>query len=662
MKKFTKYLPMALLAGSLAWLNTSCDDSKDNDAVQEYTGGPGIYFSTTENSYLELSEDASTITYYAYRDEAGEEVTVPVEVTPVENYEVDDIYTFPSSITFPAGSKVGEFVIGYDISKAELGVEQQYQLTMDAEPTPFSTNTIIITLVNPAPWDLLGTNGQYWDYGWYVTETSPGPAKISVWQQGVDKNKFRISNPYFALNEEEDLYFEFQLLQVGDYFYGEVTEPDLVGYTQWFIEFLSDYGDDIYFVYPGCFASTNANRTYCRVLEYQDNGLPGYIQLSGSYYMFNEGGWNYTADPTVYILFPDFILLDTSLEAVYEGILTPDSQEQEVLLSVTLGEDITEARAAVAPGEDYEALIEAIKEGTIEYTTFNSSGNVHIPFGNDNETGNYVAAVVGYVNDEAKASEYVEFFYISSSSEYDPNEGWNSLGYVEYTDGFVCSLYFTDLTTYEVEIQESESNPGLYRLVNPYGEIYPWNVDGDYKNGYFYLYINAINPEQVYIPESPQALDWGYGQLVCYSKAGYNLDNGVAPDVIASQSNYFGTLADNKITFNFSTLLVSEGDDGPYGSNLVLDYDKYEEGISPWYLEDEDGEYVAPFCVDLNTISSTPSATAVSRSYATGLTKPIKIQSTRKKAELTKLSTKKDSRRIDKAKTSPMRESFYIGK
>lgn len=622
--KVNKYLSLAAVALMGAGLVTSCDNSKDNDFVQEYTGAPGVYFSNTANAYLELSDDSNTIVYPVYRDDAGAELTVGVTVTPVYEYESNDMYSFPSSVTFPAGSKVADFVITYDISKTELGVEQEYELVLDAEPNPFSSNNVVITLVNPAPWELIGTDGVYYDYGWGVDPDYNESVQVSVWQQQLDRNLFRVSNPYIGWNGDANSYFEFRLLQPGDNFLGvDITMEDLVGFTLYYIQYDSDEQDDIYLAFPGIFnvMGEESYWTGSRVVEYQDNGLPGLIQIAPLYYLYNSGGvYNYPdLTPYVYINFPGYVSLDTSLSVTYEGILTPDSQEQVVLLNVEeLGSDITEARAAVGPGKSADAILSGMENGSIDYVDVESTGLLYVDFGNDNETGDYTWVVAAYVNDEVKAVVSGTFFYISSSSDYDPNEGWTSKGYVQYTDGYVCANEFLSepIVTYWVELQEYDATPGLYRLVNPYGEPFPYNEPGDYNaNRDCYLNIDASDPTKVVVLESPQTLDWTGDALdYCWSMAQFFRENGsggqpVTDDQIAA-AGFFGTLEDGLITFPFQALCAywSYADYPDYSglvyANMALDWDKYQAGNNEDpYLEDEDGEFVAPFCVNLNSLA-----------------------------------------------------------
>ena len=85
---------------------------------------------------------------------------------------------------------------------------------------------------------------------------------------------------------------------------------------------------------------------------------------------------------------------------------------------------------------------------------------------------------------------------LPSAKDLDPNMKWNTLeGKARFTDGFTSLFAYQDTPQYpsfEVEIQQNEANPDLYRIVNPYAQ---WNIDYSaydfqYDNSYnYYIYI-----------------------------------------------------------------------------------------------------------------------------------------------------------------------------
>lgn len=88
-------------------------------------------------------------------------------------------------------------------------------------------------------------------------------------------------------------------------------------------------------------------------------------------------------------------------------------------------------------------------------------------------------------------------------------EEWTSLGMGQFTDDTFLPVYSVDspVPAYEVEVLESVSKPGLYRLVDPYA-TYPF-IDGEsviaHGHGH-YLEIDATDSTKVAIDMQPMGL------------------------------------------------------------------------------------------------------------------------------------------------------------
>lgn len=218
---------------------------------------------------------------------------------------------------------------------------------------------------------------------------------------------------------------------------------------------------------------------------------------------------------------------------------------------------------------------------------------------------------------------------------------FTTLGWIDYTDPYICAMFDTYITTYEVEIQECDTKPGYYRLVDPYGAAYPYNEPGDWDESVTsYLYIDATDPERVVIPESPQTLDWGYGNLICWCGAEYYQTQGYTADQLYS-FGYFGILYNDIIYFEAETLYGIFSDWGGFDANYV--YDEETGGA----LLDEDGYPYAPFWLDLSSISSEPSSysTKAMPTHA-GLLKDMKVE-----------NAKKEVRKLERKVTLPSRSN-----
>lgn len=93
---------------------------------------------------------------------------------------------------------------------------------------------------------------------------------------------------------------------------------------------------------------------------------------------------------------------------------------------------------------------------------------------------------------------------------------WISLGNGQWTDGIVCTIFSVPAETYEVEVQEAEESPGLYRLVNLYGlDVYPYTEATDIVRNPSYLLINAIDSDNVTV--SGTSVGEGFGLGIDYS-------------------------------------------------------------------------------------------------------------------------------------------------
>ena len=610
MKKITKYFSLAVMTLAGAAMVSSCDDSKNIDSFTEYTGAPGVYFSETVPSTVQVTEDSSTVSYPVFREDDSAAQTVNITVTPMEDY-ADDLYTFPSSVTFEAGEKEAEFVISYDITKIAYDEPQYYELTLEGVTvSPFGLGTVEIAITYPAPWNLVGT-GYFVDGFWLDFE-----GETPIYQNELDSKKYRIPNFW---NEATD-WFEFELLEngvpfqcefMGDWYNIPTEGDDLVGFQTIYV--FTDEDIDFYYVMPAFYGYSD---DHCYVAGYKDDGTPGEIRLSPLVIDPVEGYWygDTSKEELISIIFPGYDPMDTSLEVEYDGILSKDNN-MSVQGYVNVGADLTNVKVGVGAGNNAANIASGIEDGSISSVEITVSGSVKIPFDSSNESGRYTIVAVGYVGDEAVSTASATFNYTSTTAP-EPDEGnWKDLGFVSYTDGYVCAswfIYYGTIESYYVPIQESEETPGLYRLVNPYGEYFPWNEPGDWDESVTsYLYIDATDPNCVIIPYCEQTLEWqaSQGSLSCYSYASYILEtDGTLDDVMEKEAN--GVLADGQITFQALKLLVNwsgEPDKLNY-VNYALDYEKYENGSDDPYFYDSMGELVAPFCVNFNDMVSSQAA------------------------------------------------------
>lgn len=206
-------------------------------------------------------------------------------------------------------------------------------------------------------------------------------------------------------------------------------------------------------------------------------------------------------------------------------------------------------------------------DATVSIASVDESGLFTIPT-SVTFSGNELSATINIGYDPEKVEQDVNYsitLTVTPATEYGIStysftavspSPWTSLGKCTYTDDFITTFYNVQNMTYEVEIQENDLTPGLYRLVNPYGKLYPYNDPGDYDTSKdYYMTIDATDPDRVVLNRFLSGMDWGDGEFMMYSFAGYYLNAGKTPEEVDA-SGYFGTLENGVITWPKGTLMI----------------------------------------------------------------------------------------------------------
>ena len=137
---------------------------------------------------------------------------------------------------------------------------------------------------------------------------------------------------------------------------------------------------------------------------------------------------------------------------------------------------------------------------------------------------------------------------------------WESLGEATYADDYVSTWFGVGNDEYKVEIQENLLQPGLFRLVNPYGAAYPYNEPGDWDDSQdWYFEINAVDPTAVFINLQEVGMDWGYGMFSFGSIAALRMSQGKTLEEV-KEDGLTGTFENGVITFPAGQLLAKMAD------------------------------------------------------------------------------------------------------
>ena len=110
---------------------------------------------------------------------------------------------------------------------------------------------------------------------------------------------------------------------------------------------------------------------------------------------------------------------------------------------------------------------------------------------------------------------------------------YTSLGSAQYTEDLLTAVYGIGNDTFPIEIQQSDENPGVYRLKNlynvnsPFFQLHSFS-DGSGTTSDYYITIDCSDPEAVTIAKQPLGFTLeGMGELSLYSTAPGSFKDGV---------------------------------------------------------------------------------------------------------------------------------------
>lgn len=167
---------------------------------------------------------------------------------------------------------------------------------------------------------------------------------------------------------------------------------------------------------------------------------------------------------------------------------------------------------------------------TVDFAAGENSTNLVITYDYAKLTQDQMYPCTLTIGDTENTSPYgmssYEFSFVAPAP-------WTSLGMGTYTEDVITAAYGIDNVSFEVEVQQSDSNKGLYRLKNLYragtGLFAIYNfADATGAASDYYITLDCSNPEAVTIAEQPLGFSMeGYGELKIFSNAPGTLANGV---------------------------------------------------------------------------------------------------------------------------------------
>ena len=459
MKKYFYSLCVALVA---VVGFTAC--SNDDDDYQWATvSGQQVYFANNLASKIEIPMSGSEFTVPIKRVKTDEAITVNLAHTDTTGF-----YNVPASVSFAAGQNEAIITVGYDNTKMvyDKFVPDTISITSTDLTSAYGSTVYAFSAGALSPYKTLGT-GTYYDDFFENSE------KVTIMQNTEDTNVFRIYGAYNSVDDgNQDEYLEIRILKPGDEVRGvTVTQNDLVYWGDYNTGYHHpSYDDDIYILHPSRFTNTGPEEYWLHsyVIEYQENGLPGEIQLAPRYYMFSVGGWNYSQnDGMVSIVFPGFYKKDFSVEFETLGVLTDWDGNPFVAVNTALGADAKDVRAVVVSADaDLDAAVAAMGSEDAEYTPI-SEGSTYVPIP-EGLTGNLALLVAVFDEGDLKDAYAHYFEYYGGAAN-----PWESAGIGDY----YYTLFFGSA-------DDPAKDPGLELQYNAGDDVYRithWGYDVDFS-------------------------------------------------------------------------------------------------------------------------------------------------------------------------------------
>lgn len=560
------FLPLVAAA---AFLTVACTDEVEYTPTSP-TDNDEVYFPNTQPTEIALAQNATEFTVTLERLKADNAITVALEGSAVDGDDVSaaEVFTIPSSIQFAEGVKSVEIPVAIDFGKLVADVVYTVALTATGDQlSPYGDSSISVA-VSYAPWS-----------EWEQISADPVSGSLGNPWSGEPIDRFAFYR-YSLINSNleqyiiegptySNLYFDFELNIDKTQTY-DIDGTTCYKVTMPLTDTHFDNGDDriMYidaFTWMRNYGAENgpnlSDEQIERIMANNGFGQSYYNPATGQFRLWlvpcvkGQELRRYTQSYTV-INLPGY--KQYSVVFSYAGNFVDPDGIESAIISVLKSDDVTSYVYDILPGnltgDNLAQAIEALKDNgdaiSVEETNYTIVYQPDAP-------GVYTAIAVGYDGEEAVCESSFAFEFDSVQKESD----WTSIGYAEYTDDFLTGALqnWSENFTWDVEVEESKTTPGLFRLVNPYAalaESMP-NTGLHQMSGKYYMVIDASVPDEVYIDLSVVGLDFDDDDsMICYSLAANLLAGGNSREEIKA-AGYFGTLEDGVITFPARTLLVS---------------------------------------------------------------------------------------------------------
>lgn len=478
MNKIFKH-SMMLLFSALALVLGSCTEEF------EYTGatieGEQVYFSNALSSTVNLDPNASEVKIPVNRIQRTGELTVNFNVTTSENCAV----SVPSSVTFADGDSVAYLTVTYNPQTIQMGHFDDVTVSIAeaSYTTPYGNSSYTFS-IGLSEWNTIGT-GLYRDAiyaNYYGAEQLT--YNVEIQENILKPGYYRIVTPYgpgtsfynayvaegpFAWANKENTSVVINatdpnFVYVTGEFYPGTSDAGMGGYGVMHVFSIVDEAikqgnslEDIKANEPSLFGTLKDGMitlpTQSIYVNFDDSFTPlGYLDTTG---------WA--------IALPGSEFTDYSSSFTYTGRFTDVAGNNYAQGTITLGDDVANAKYIIAAdGDDVNAIIEGIADGSVEANGITESGDVSLPI---TESGKYTMIIVTFdAEGNMRSSSATSFtFNIGGGTE---TANWQPA-----TSGTYDQNYYPNF------VSDENNNP----VGNPFGDgQYPTTlyVDADNQNHY----------------------------------------------------------------------------------------------------------------------------------------------------------------------------------
>jgi len=507
--KYKKILGLSAL--SLAFIGLwGCTEELDYSPAERLTDAQ-VFFASDAVSSVSLEDGQNTAVVYVNRANTSGSVTVNVTSSAVAMEDGEAVPTglffVPSAVTFADGQSSTPITISFDFN--EIKAETNYVLTLDISGdglSPYGKKQHDVTIAY-APWSQWKSIGD----AFYTNAAPFGFADANP----VQKRNSLLS-PHLVqyslvkmFSNSVDTYIDVDestgLVTVAR----QKTSSTSGG-------FIIEYCDS-YTFYTKVSSSSNPEVYKGRSTFDKDNGL---ITINIVFFIIRDNGsigW-WGADNYDTVQLPGYPNYDITVTNA--GTYINEAGQEFTVLNVLKGSDVASyaikllegALSEEQAGEEADKIIE--DTSTVLYT---ENREFQFPVSKEDY---YTCVTVSYGSDGLPKGHNSYTFY-NELNQVDWNKGWTVVTEAaKFTDVFFAGIWWANLNSWNVEVQQKDDVPGYYRIVKPYG-LNPY--DEPTERGHYYVTIDATDPEAVQV--LPSLTSYGYyvvssapGKLVDGSK------------------------------------------------------------------------------------------------------------------------------------------------